>query len=221
MAQQIASLYANPSLESASIVSGLRDATKATDRASAAIEKGLDHASTAVKGFVAVFAATKAIDAAQEYLSIADASKQMEAQIKLATAQFGNFGVAQKQVHEIAKNTRSGLEETTSLYSKFLVSAKDLGKGQADAGRATETFSKALKIGGADAASAASATLQFGQALASGVLRGDEFNSVNEASPRIMRLLAESNRRDHQQAYGQGKRRHGQQRPLPRWRAWS
>jgi len=192
MAQQIASLYASMSLESASFVSGLERATKATDRATNSINKAMSGTAMAVKGFLGVMAASKAIDAAGDYLRMADASKKMEAQLRLATAQFGNMGVAQKQVHDIATNTRSGLEETTSLYSKMLVASKDLGKGQLDAGRATETFSKALKIGGADAASSASATLQFGQALASGVLRGDEFNSVNEASPRIMRLLAES-----------------------------
>ncbi|MEG3166539.1 tape measure protein [Sphingomonas sp. PB2P19] len=192
MAQQIGSLYASMSLNSASFISGLERASKATDRATNSINKAMSGTANAVKGFLAVMAAGKAIDGASEYLRIADSAKKMDAQLRLATAQFGNMGVAQQQVHEIAKNTRSGLEETTSLYSKMLVASKDLGRGQLDAGRATETFSKALKIGGADAASSASATLQFGQALASGVLRGDEFNSVNEASPRIMRLLAES-----------------------------
>jgi tape measure domain-containing protein len=192
MAQQIGSLYASMTLESANFINGLERATKATDRASTAIEKGLDRAGAAVKGFVAVYAADKAIDGAKRYLELADAAKKMEAQLKLATAQMGNMGAAQRDVHNIAKETRAGLQETVDLYAKFLPAARDLGKGQTDAARATETFSKALKIGGADTNAAASATLQFGQALASGVLRGDEFNSVNEASPRIMRLLAES-----------------------------
>ncbi|KQO58393.1 tape measure protein [Sphingomonas sp. Leaf257] len=192
MAQQIGSLYASMTLESANFINGLERATKATDRASTAIEKGLGRAGAAVKGFVAVYAADKAIDGAKRYLELADAAKKMEAQLKLATAQMGNMGAAQRDVHDIAKETRAGLQETVDLYAKFLPAARDLGKGQTDAARATETFGKALKIGGADANAAASATLQFGQALASGVLRGDEFNSVNEASPRIMRLLAES-----------------------------
>src|SRR3546814_3516819 len=44
----------------------------------------------------------------------------------------------------------------------------------------------------AGAAEASSATTQFSQALASGVLRGDEFNSIMESSPRLARLLADS-----------------------------
>ncbi len=192
MAQQIGSMYASMSLESASFISGLERATKATNRASTAIEQGMSRASAAVKTFAAVYVADKAIDGAKKYLELADTSKTLEAQLKLATAQFGNQGVAMRQTREIAKETNSGLQETVSLYAKMLPAARDLGKGQDDAARATETFSKALKIGGADTNAAASATLQFGQALASGVLRGDEFNSINEASPRIMRLLADS-----------------------------
>ena len=129
---------------------------------------------------------------AQQFLSLADASKQMDAQLRLATATFGNFNQAQDDVARLAAVTRSGLAETTSLYGNMLRATQSLGGTQADAARAAETFSKALKIGGADANAAASATLQFGQALASGALRGDEFNSIAEASPRILKLLADS-----------------------------
>jgi tape measure domain-containing protein len=138
------------------------------------------------------FAGVSALALAKQFLDIADASKSLDAQLRLATAGFGSFSQAQKDVQKIAADTRSGLEETASLYGNFSRGAKELGADQADAARATETFSKALKIGGADANEAASATLQFGQALASGVLRGDELNSILEASPRLGRLFAES-----------------------------
>jgi tape measure domain-containing protein len=129
---------------------------------------------------------------AQQFLTLADSSKQMEAQLRLATATFGNFNQAQEDVARLAAVTRSGLAETTTLYGNMLRATQALGGTQADAARAAETFSKALKIGGANANEAASATLQFGQALASGALRGDEFASIAEASPRILKLLADS-----------------------------
>ena len=129
---------------------------------------------------------------AKSFLAIADSAKKLDAQLRLATATYGAFGQAQEDVRRIADDTRSGLEETAKLYGNFVRGAQALGASQADASRATETFSKSLKISGAGAAEAASATLQFGQALASGVLRGDEFNSVMESSPRLARLLADS-----------------------------
>jgi tape measure domain-containing protein len=123
---------------------------------------------------------------------LADTSKSLDAQLRLATTGFGSFNKAQLDTRKIAADTRSSLEATTSLYGNFARASQQSGRSQEDAARATETFSKALKIGGADANAAASATLQFGQALASGALRGDEFNSIAEASPRIVRLIADS-----------------------------
>jgi tape measure domain-containing protein len=139
-----------------------------------------------------LFAGVSAAALAQQFLKIADESKKLDAQLKLATAGFGSFAQAQEDVRKIADQTRSGLSDTASLYANFVRGAKELGGSQADAARATETFSKTLKISGADTNQAASATLQFGQALAAGALRGDELNSILEASPRLARLLAES-----------------------------
>lgn len=148
--------------------------------------------SRAMGGVTAALAGVSAIALARSFLSIADEAKKLDATLKLATAGFGSFGKAQEDVRRIADDTRSGLTETASLYANFVRGAKELGGTQAEAARATETFSKTLKISGADANSAASATLQFGQALASGALRGDELNSILEASPRLARLLADA-----------------------------
>lgn len=143
----------------------------------------------AIKG---ALAGVSAVALARSFLQISDEAKKLDATLKLATSGFGSFGQAQDDVRRIADDTRSGLSETAALYANFVRGAKELGGSQAEAARATETFSKTLKISGADANQAASATLQFGQALASGALRGDELNSILEASPRLARLLAEA-----------------------------
>ncbi|MFK4794672.1 tape measure protein [Sphingobium sp. ZW T5_29] len=140
----------------------------------------------------AALAGVSVVALARSFLTLADEAKKLDAQLRLATAGFGSFGQAQKDVQRIADDTRSGLSETASLYGNFLRNAKEMGATQAQAARATETFSKTLKISGADANQSANAILQFGQALASGAFRGDEFNSVAEASPRTLRLLADS-----------------------------
>lgn len=146
-------------------------------------------AGEAVRGLVASLGGTAIVS---QFLALADASKSIDAQLRLATKSFGTFDQAQKDAQRIASETRNGLTETASLYGNMIRATQTLGGNQEQAARATETFSKALKIGGADANTAASATLQFGQALASGALRGDEFNSIAEASPRILQLLADA-----------------------------
>lgn len=130
--------------------------------------------------------------AAREFLRYADAAKNLTAQLKLATAQSGTFARAQEDVRRIAADTRSGLSETADLYGNILRNAKDLGITQQEAARATQTVSETFKISGKSAAESAQATRQLVQALQSGVLRGDEFNSMAENAPRLQRLLADS-----------------------------
>lgn len=175
-------------------------AEKLTDQRLSAIErKGFEMGQSLTRSFsmasraaVTFAAGFISVDLARQFISIVDEAKKMDAQIALATRTFGSFTQGQQDVQRIAADTRSGLSETTALYGNFVRSVQEVGGSQDDAARATETFSKTLKISGADANQAASATLQFGQALASGALRGDELNSILEASPRLARLLTES-----------------------------
>ena len=60
-----------------------------------------------------------------------------------------------------------------------------------DTARLTETVSKAVAISGASAAAADAALVQFGQALASGTLRGEELNSVMEQTPALAKAIAQ------------------------------
>lgn len=129
---------------------------------------------------------------AKRFIDLADANKKLEATLRLATAQFGSFNQAQEDVSRLATETRANINDTAKIYAAFTRIAAESGITQEQASRATETFAKSLKIGGATAVEAASATLQFNQALGSGVLRGEEFNAVNEASVRTTKLLAES-----------------------------
>lgn len=121
-----------------------------------------------------------------------DTANKLTAQLRLATAQSGSFAQAQEDVRRIAADTRSGLEETAKLYGNFQRNSRELGISQEEAARATETVSKAFKISGASAEESGQGTRQLVQALQSGVLRGDEFNTMAEAAPRLQKLLADS-----------------------------
>ena len=94
-------------------------------------------------------------------------------------------------VRQVAENTRSGLSDVADLFANLRVATADMGKSQEEVAAISQTFSQALKISGADANASAGAIRQFGQALASGVLRGDEFNSIMEANPVFMRAVAD------------------------------
>lgn len=126
------------------------------------------------------------------FLDLADKGKQLNATLLLATEQFGNYGQAQVDVRRIAMETRSSLEDTARLYATFTRSANELGITQKEAARATETISKSFLISGASAVEASQGTRQLIQAIQSGTLRGDEFNTMMESAPRLAKLFADS-----------------------------
>lgn len=127
----------------------------------------------------------------QEIVQIADAWNMMSARLKLATAGSREYTVAQKELFAIAQRIGVPIQETATLYGKLQQAVRMLGGEQQDALSLTESISQALRISGASATEAQSSLLQFGQALASGVLRGEEFNSVVENSPRLAKALAD------------------------------
>ena len=94
------------------------------------------------------------------------------------------------ELADIAIRSRTGLEPVVELYGGISKSTQELGKTQTQVARVTETISKAFAANSTSAASAAGAILQLNQAFASGVLRGDELNSVMEGAPALARLIA-------------------------------
>ena len=111
--------------------------------------------------------------------------------LKLVTNSSAELAVAQNDVFRIAQNARAPLAETASLYQNIARNADELnlsGKGVADI---VDTISKTMAISGASAASAQAAMIQLGQAFSSGVLRGEEFNSVMEQAPALAKAIAD------------------------------
>ncbi len=96
------------------------------------------------------------------------------------------------RVFKVAQNSRSSLAATAELYSKLEVSTKAYNVSANEVAKVTETINKALIISGATTQGAESAILQLSQGLATGVLRGEEFNSVNENGSRLVQALADS-----------------------------
>ena len=110
--------------------------------------------------------------------------------LKLVTASSQELKTAQSELLNIATRTGQDLDGVASVYQRFAANAKQLGISQQDTLGITETVNKAIAISGASAASASAALTQFGQALASGALRGEEFNSVMENAPSLAQAIA-------------------------------
>lgn len=184
----IGALRVQLGIDSAEFTNGLKRANREAASGARGIERSLGGIGRAVAGLAAGFAGMRG---AQAFLAITDKAKSMESQLRLATASFGSFTKAQADSERIAKDARGGIVETTSLYSSFLRTSAELGRTQSQAATATETFSKALKLGGAETAQINSATLQMGQALSSANVQWDELGQILEASPRLGKVFTD------------------------------
>ena len=130
--------------------------------------------------------------AIQQFVSLGDQFLVMSNQMKAVTSSTEEYENAMRLVNEVSSRTRSDLGATASLFADLTVASEELGLKQSEIASITETFSKGLKISGADAGAAAGAITQFGQALAAGTLRGDEFNSINETNKEFMGQLSKA-----------------------------
>ena len=148
----------------------------------------LSGAFTTLKTAIAAVAGSMIV---REFVQISDEMSLMNSRLKKATDSMAEFTAQQKAMHAIARDTHADIKDTTDLYVKLAPALKDLGKSTDEINKVTSSFTKALQLGGASAEEAAAAIKQFGQAMGSGALKGDEFNSIAEASPTLMRYFAD------------------------------
>lgn len=122
----------------------------------------------------------------------ADEFQNLQSRVRLVTEGTEAFSRAWEDVVDVAQRTRSDLSATVALYTQLARSAGQLGLEQRQLVRITETIGQAMVISGASAESQRAALIQLQQGLAAGVLRGQEFNSVMEQTPRLAQAMADS-----------------------------
>ncbi|SUU97074.1 tape measure protein [Avibacterium paragallinarum] len=120
----------------------------------------------------------------------ADAYTEIQNRMKLVSNEAAKSTQAMQSVFDISMRTRQSVNATAQVYQRFAQNAQLLGISQEQVISLTETVSKSVALSGTSAASAEAALTQFGQALASGVFRGDEFNSVMEQTPGLALAIA-------------------------------
>jgi tape measure domain-containing protein len=149
---------------------------------------GMERAANAAKGAIASIAGALGV---QQLGRMVDEYAKFTSQLKLATTSQREYAAAYTDVKRIATQSTQGLMETGILYARIANGTRELGVEQKKVSQIVETVNLALVVSGAAASESASAQLQLSQAFASGTLRGEEFNAVNESAPRLMKALAD------------------------------
>lgn len=121
-----------------------------------------------------------------------DLSNKLANAVRDSVPPFETLADVTERVFDISQKTRSGLDATATLYARLERSTRSYGVSVEDITRLTTIINQGFVVSGSTAEEASNAIIQLAQGLASGALRGDEFNSVNEQGNRLMIALADS-----------------------------
>ncbi|TPS80955.1 tape measure protein [Acinetobacter baumannii] len=150
--------------------------------------KSMDGLSVATRQLAGYMVGLVTVSAA---ISKMDTYTGLQNRLKLVTNNQVELNKATEDTFRIAQKTYSAWDSVLQVYQRFSDNAKTLNLTMDDTARLTETVSKAVAISGASAQAADAALVQFGQALASGTLRGEELNSVMEQTPALAKAIAQ------------------------------
>lgn len=128
---------------------------------------------------------------ARELLRQADTYTLLTNRLKLVTSSAENLATVNERLFRTAQDTRTSYEATVDLYARVARNAEALGLSQEELLGITETVNQAIRVSGGTANEAAAGVRQFGQAIGSGALRGDELISVLENMPRLAQAIAD------------------------------
>ncbi|HHA2017125.1 TPA: phage tail tape measure protein [Enterobacter kobei] len=162
-------------------------ASRETQRALADLTGQLNSAKVSAVGLAGAFAGAYATG---HLISLADEWSSVNARLKQASKSADDFKESQRALMDISQRTGTAFSDNASLFARSAASMREYGYSSEEVLKVTEAISTGLKLSGASTSEASSVITQFSQALAQGVLRGEEFNSVNENGDRVIRALA-------------------------------
>ncbi|WP_427033057.1 phage tail tape measure protein [Enterobacter hormaechei] len=162
-------------------------ASRETQRALADLTGQLNSAKASAVGLAGAFAGAYATG---HLISLADEWNSVNARLKQASKSSDDFNESQRALMDISQRTGTAFSDNASLFARSAASMREYGYSSEEVLKVTEAISTGLKLSGASTSEASSVITQFSQALAQGVLRGEEFNSVNENGDRVIRALA-------------------------------
>lgn len=150
--------------------------------------KSMDGLSVATRSLAGQMAGLVTVGAAVAKM---DAYTGMQNRLKLVTSSQQDLNTAMNDTFKIAQKSYQTWDSVIQVYQRFSDNAKTLGINMQQTAALTETVSKAVAISGASTQAAEAALTQFGQALASGTLRGEELNSILEQTPALAKAIAQ------------------------------
>ncbi|MEQ1406156.1 tape measure protein [Neorhizobium sp. Rsf11] len=194
-AQDLEKLVVSLSADIKKFENAMKRAQGVTNKQLGAIQK---KATTSSKAIAASFARTGlqiagAFASAQllrEVGALSDAATKIDNALKVAGLSGAELEKVYKRLNQAAIANGAPIETLAGLYGKAALAQKELGVTTEELLGFTNNVALALRVAGTDAQSASGALLQLGQALGSGKVQAEEFNSILEGAPTIAQAVA-------------------------------
>ncbi|CAN7597803.1 tape measure protein [Pseudorhodoferax sp. LjRoot39] len=180
MSEKVGEIYYDVTLDTRGMIDGQRR-----------VSRELESTNRTLTAAAAAVAALAAAYASLHLAKLADEFRLLGARVEVAAGSMESGSAAFAELVKISRQTQSSLAGNIEVFTRLNQSILQMGGTQRDTLIVTELLAKAIKVSGASAVEAKAAMLQFGQALGSGKLQGDELRSLMETAPYLMRQLAD------------------------------
>lgn len=169
----------------------IRDNTDEQGRFNRAIGDGTEQANSLmgmIKGAVTAYASVQTIG---KVLDLSDQLTSTTARLSMMNDDLQTTQDLQNMIFLSAERSRGAYQQTADAVSKLGLMAGDAFSSSEEIIAFTEQLNKQFTIAGTEAAGIDAAMLQLTQAMGSGVLRGEEYNSILEQAPNIIQAIAD------------------------------
>ncbi|EBM9947865.1 tape measure protein [Salmonella enterica subsp. enterica serovar Give] len=161
----------------------LKSAQDQASRSSSGLKTGL----TAIASAITI---SQLVRYGKQFLEVADAMTQLQARIDRLSPSAEEGRKTFSALAEMASVSGTSLADTEKLWETLTSSLQSAGASNGQILQLTDTLQKIGKIGGSSTQEMANALRQFGQSIASGTVRAQEFNSIVEQMPELARQIA-------------------------------
>ncbi|EHW1084609.1 tape measure protein [Salmonella enterica] len=167
------------------VTDGMEGGFKRADKAASSLTSSFGSLSRVATSLMAILSV-------QQVSQYADAWTTLNNKLANALRPSEQLVDVTERVFNITQQTRGSLDATASLYARLERATREYGTSADDLAKLTTIINQGFVVSGATAQEAENAIIQLSQGLASGALRGEEFNSVNEQGNRLIVALADS-----------------------------
>lgn len=155
------------------------------------VNRGSSGISSLVKKVGGLVAAYAGIQTIGKIINLSDQLTQTNARLNQMNDGLQTTEELTNMIHQAAQNARGSYADMANVVARFGNNAKDAFGSSAEVVDFAEIVQKQMVIAGAGTNEASNAMLQLSQALGSGVLRGDELNSIFEQAPNLIQSIAD------------------------------